>query len=77
MGMDTSEMRLSDEVIGQVAKLVQLGILTGTNVVDNLRTLRVTVSEDENELVLTDSYRELADNQIKKLMEDVQSLEKV
>ena len=75
--MDTSEMRLSDEVIGQVAKLVQLGILTGTNVVDNLRTLRVTVSEDENELVLTDSYRELADNQIKKLMEDVQSLEKV
>jgi hypothetical protein len=70
-------MRLSDEVIGQVAKLVQLGILTGTNVVDNLRTLRVTVSEDENELVLTDSYRELADNQIKKLMEDVQSLEKV
>ena len=32
-------MTLSDEVIGQLAKLVQLAILTGTDIVDNLRKL--------------------------------------
>ena len=66
----TKEMTLSDEVIGQVAKLLQLAILTGTDIVDNLRMLRVTFDEEEGSLVLTDEYRATSEDQITKLMEE-------
>lgn len=67
---ENTEMALSDEVIGQVAKLVQLAILTGTDVVDNLRMLRVTTGEN-GDLVLTDQYRAMAEAQVQKLMSEV------
>ena len=68
---------LSDEVISQIGKLVQLAILTGTDVVDNLRMVRVTSSEnDDDTLVLTPEYREICDNQVKSLMSDVEELVK-
>jgi len=37
--------KLSDATILQVSRLVQLAILTGTDVVDNLRTLVLTPNE--------------------------------
>jgi len=67
---NTNEMVLSDEVIGQVAKLLQLAILTGTDIVDNLRMIRVTLDEEEGNLVLTDEYRAIAEDQVVKLMEE-------
>ena len=63
--------KLSDEVVAQIARLVQLGILTGTDVVDNLRMMEVTQSQsDEGKLVLSDQYREMAGGQIEKLMSE-------
>lgn len=38
---------LSDESIIAIARLVQLAILTGTDVVDNLRTLQLTIDGDK------------------------------
>tara|TARA_E500000331_G_C16646396_1_gene450866 strand:+ start:141 stop:380 length:240 start_codon:yes stop_codon:yes gene_type:complete len=70
---NTNEMMLSDEVIGQVAKLLQLAILTGTDIVDNLRMIRVTLDEEEGNLVLTDEYRGTAEDQIAKLLEEAAS----
>jgi len=32
-------MKLSDEVIGHIAKQLQIAILTGTDIVDNLRLI--------------------------------------
>ncbi|MAG27584.1 hypothetical protein CMI47_18785 [Candidatus Pacearchaeota archaeon] len=67
-----SEFKLSDEVVAQVAKLVQLAIITGTDVVDNLRMLRVTESDDDKSvLVLTPEYRLLGDEHVEKLMSDI------
>ena len=34
-------LRLSDTAISAIAQLVQVGMLTGTDIVDNLRTLRL------------------------------------
>ena len=69
-----NELRLSDEVIGQIAKLVQIAILTGTDIVDNMRMIRLTAdNENESKLVLADSYRELARLQVEKLMEDLEN----
>lgn len=38
--------KLSDNTIAQVAKLLQVALLTGTDIVDNLRTLRLTLDGD-------------------------------
>ena len=42
--------KLSDQTIGQISKLLQLAILTGTDIIDNLRTLHLTVVDDKIEL---------------------------
>lgn len=39
---------LSDDAIAAIAKLVQIAILTGTDVVDNLRTLKLTTSNSDS-----------------------------
>ena len=65
-----NEYRLSDEVIAQIAKIIQVAILTGTDVVDNLRMMRVTSSSDEESvLTLTDEYKEMNEGQIADLLE--------
>ena len=65
-----TEYKFSDEVIGQVARLVQVAILTGTDVVDNLRTLRVTPVEGElDTLELTQTYREMSQTQMEPMLE--------
>jgi hypothetical protein len=38
--------KLSDNTISQVARLLQVALLTGTDIVDNLRTLRLTPNGD-------------------------------
>ena len=68
---------LSNEIISQIAKLIQLAILTGTDVTDNLRTLRVQLPDsDEGSLILTPEYRALGESQVSKLLEKVEKLSK-
>ena len=55
-----TEVNLSDEAIAQVAKVLQLAILTGTDIVDNLRQMRFTVSNDSIEL--SKEYKENFEN---------------
>ena len=38
--------KLSDSCISQIVRLIQLGILTGTDVSDQLRTFEVVETED-------------------------------
>ena len=71
----TSSMKLSNEVIAQIAKLLQLAILTGTDIVDNLRMVTLTQNESTGNLVLTDEYREISEGQIEKLMEEAQAFQ--
>jgi len=61
-------MTLSDEVIGQIAKLVQIAILTGTDVVDNLRMMRL--SEEDGQLFLDEDYVAVANQQIENMLEE-------
>ena len=41
----TDVYTLSDKSISQIARLLQIAILTGTDVVDNLRTLRIVTND--------------------------------
>lgn len=43
---------LSDQAIVRIVDLLQLALLTGTDIIDNLRTLRLTV--DGEKLVISD-----------------------
>ena len=38
--------KLSDSCISQIVRLIQLGILTGTDVSDQLRTFEIVATED-------------------------------
>lgn len=37
--------KFTDQVIGQIRELLQMSLITGTNIVDNLRTLELEVSD--------------------------------
>jgi hypothetical protein len=70
---NTAEYILSDSVIAHVAKLLQLAILSGTDVIDHLRMMRL--EEDTNSignLCLTDAYSSLSDSQIQKMLEEIE-----
>ena len=65
-------MKLNDEVIAHIAKQLQLAILTGTDIVDNLRMIRL--AEDNNELYLDPEYSAIAEQNEKKMLEEAEKL---
>ena len=60
--------RLSDETIGQIAKLLQVAIITGTDIVDNLRTIRLRVGDGE-QLEPTADYLENFERNLNRMIE--------
>ena len=59
-------MNLSDTVIAHIAQLVQIAILTGTDVVDNMRMIRLVANE--NELELDPEYETKYNDNIEKML---------
>jgi hypothetical protein len=59
---------LSDETIGQIAKLLQVAIITGTDIVDNLRTIRLRVGDGE-QLEPTPDYIENFERNLNRMIE--------
>ena len=67
---------MTDEVIAQIGKLVQLAIITGTDIVDNLRMIELTPSDSDSEkLTLTPMYRTIGESQIKSLLAELEQLD--
>ena len=62
-------MKLNDEVISHIAKLIQMAILTGTDIVDHLRTIKLV--EDNNELFLTEECNSQIDQNILSMLKDI------
>lgn len=65
-------MKLNDEVIAHIAKLLQLAILSGTDIVDNLRMIRL--QEAEGELYLDEEYESQSSNNIAKMLSNIEAL---
>ena len=65
-------MRLDDSVIAHVAKLIQLAILTGTDVVDHMRMIRLDA--DDQVLFLNSEYEENSTRNIQAMLEKVEEL---
>lgn len=64
---------LSDEFIAQLAKLLQMALLTGTNLADNLRLVQVTTN-DEQKVVLTEEYKKNFEANIEKMLAEAEDI---
>ena len=64
----------SDELISTVAKLLQLAMLTGTDIYDHMRTIQATPGED-GKLVLNVDFKQKLDQEIERLIGQASQLE--
>jgi hypothetical protein len=64
-------LRLSDDSIATIAKLLQIAILTGTDIVDNLRM--VTFNVNEGKLTPTQQFVDNLNGGINSMLEKVDS----
>ena len=64
--------KFDDSVISTIAKTLQLALLTGTDVVDNLR--QIEVEENANgKLSVTPNYNSQFEHWVAKLMEELEA----
>jgi hypothetical protein len=69
---------LSDELIFQIRELLQLSLLTDTNIVDHFRQLRLKPGDsaaDSNHLFLTEEYKQYHLGIVAKMMDEVKKLQ--
>ena len=59
-------VKLNDSVIAHFVKLLQLGLLTGTDIVDHFRMVRLTLEDDE--LFLNKEYEANQEDNINKML---------
>ena len=62
--------KLDDTAIAQIAKVLQVAILTGTDVVDHLRQIEFT--GEDGKLNISRAYTEIFRESLEKMMTEVQ-----
>lgn len=65
-------VKLNDSVIAHFVKLLQLGLLTGTDIVDHFRMVRLTLEEDE--LFLNKDYESNQEENINKMLQQASEI---
>jgi len=66
-----NEVTLTDDAISAVAKLLQLAILTGTDIVDNLRTLRLVQEGDK--VTVSPSFVETFESNLQNMIAELET----
>lgn len=66
---DVKVLSLNDSVIAHVARLLQVSMLTGTDIVDHMRMIRLV--ENESTLSLDEEYTSIFDGTLEKMMKNV------
>ena len=70
--MSNKTFTFDDTVISTIAKTLQLALLTGTDVVDNLR--QIEVQENENgSLSITPNYNSQFEHWVAKMLEELEA----
>lgn len=65
-------MKLNDSAIAHIAKTLQVAILTGTDIVDNLRQVQFVV-EDDSLVVDPECSKEFSNN-LEKMLENAEKM---
>lgn len=68
--MSQQVYKLSDSTIAQIVQLIQLGILTGTDVSDQMRTMRVVLDNDTGTVCPDPDYLEMFNENLRKMQND-------
>lgn len=63
-------MKLTDQTIAHIAKILQVAILTGTDLVDNLRMIELEKDEEGN-LKLDSGYAEGFDKSVNDMLTQI------
>lgn len=66
---ESMKYKFSDDVIAQIAKIVQLAMVTGTDIVDNLRTLELTAEDDK--LFVCTEYKAVFEQNLDKMVKEL------
>lgn len=61
-----SKYTLTDEVISHLVKLLQLGLLEGTDITDHFRRIEMVIDE-EGKLYLSDDYQEAFEDSLSRM----------
>jgi len=61
-------LKLSDSTIAQIAKVLQIALLTGTDIVDNLRMIELQVDGDQ--LIISEEYKKQFEETLTKLQDE-------
>ncbi len=65
-------VKLNDSVIAHFVKLLQLGLLTGTDIVDHFRMVRLTL--EEGELFLDEDYETNQEENINRMLQQASEI---
>ena len=63
---------LEDTTIAQIARCLQIAILTGTDIADNLRQLELEL-KDGDKVGVTDNYQKVFNENIEKLLSQAET----
>lgn len=63
-------MKLHDNTIAHIAKIIQMAILSGTDIVDHLRMTRFTLDEEEI-LHIEEEYEKIFNESIEKMIQSI------
>ena len=67
--IENNIQKLDDSVVSHVAKLLQVALLTGTDIVDHMRMIRLkTHTQDNAVLVLEEEYRSIFDSSLETMV---------
>ena len=66
---NTNQLTLSDSAIAHVAKVLQVALLTGTDIVDNLRL--ANFEQRDGELFLTEESEQVFTTNLQRLIEEI------
>ena len=67
-------MKLNDSSIAQIVKLIQMALLTGTDIVDHLRMLQLTL-DDNNFLTIDQEYLNVFNESIEKMIQNTNNIQ--
>jgi|13_taG_2_1085334.scaffolds.fasta_scaffold67525_3 hypothetical protein len=68
--MSEKVLQLDDSVVGHLAKLLQVALITGTDIIDHMRMVRL--SAEDTKLVLEEDYQKTFDSSLDVMLKNAQ-----
>lgn len=68
--MENKSFRLDDNVIAHIARILQVSMLTGTDIIDHMRMIRL--DQKDESLILQKEYADVFDGSLDSMLKNAQ-----